>query len=188
MDAVAAAQVRRMWPVAATMGVFAVFLVVHTLFYVPLAKRYDRALARAGSMGAILDPSRGAAPVAMPPRVYAVLMENSAPEADADSRAQAGTLGAELVQQVSTLATQQRLEIVVAEPGPMTQQAGWNEARAHVRMRGSWAQYLALLDALASSGRLYRVERFVVAPGAGAPAEIELWLSCATLKRRKGTS
>jgi hypothetical protein len=188
MNLVLAAQVRRQWPIAATLGVFAAFLLVNTLLYGPTAQRYDRALTHAGSLGALLDPARGVMPAALPPRVYALLMENSAPASEVDAKAQAGGLGAELVQQLSSLATLQRLDVMVAEPGPVTQQVGWNEARAHLRMRGTWGEYLAFLDALARNGRLCSIERFSLAPSGGGSCDIEVWVSCATLKRKRASS
>lgn len=188
MNAVLSARFREHWPLAATLAVFALFLAVHAFVYLPLAARYRRALGQAGHLGALLDPSRGAMPAAMPPRVYALLMENSAPAAEIDARAQAGTLGAELVQQLSSLATRQHLDVVVAEPGALTQQAGWNEARAHLRMRGTWARWLAFLDVLSRSGRLVTIERFVLKPTESGGCDIELWCSGASLKRQRPAS
>jgi hypothetical protein len=185
MNVFLAARLRRQWPVAATLVVLALFLLADFLFYGPLLKRYDRALTRAGNLGAVLDPSRGTMPAALPPRVYALLMENSGAPGEVDGKAQAGTLAAELVQQLSSLATQQHLDVVVAEPGAVLQQPGWNEARAHLRMRGAWGEYLSLLDALARSGRLYAIERFVLTPSAPGHCDIELWVAGTTLKRRR---
>jgi hypothetical protein len=188
MNALLSARLRRQWAVAATLAMFVLFTLAHAAVYVPLARRYDRALSRAGNLGALLDPARGVMPTALPPRVYALLMENSGAAGEVDSRAQAGTLAAELVQQLSSLATQQRLDVVVAEPGAVTQQPGWAEARAHLRMRGTWGQYLSLLDVLARSGRLYTIERFALVPSTGGACDIEVWVSGTTLKRKRSAS
>lgn len=188
MNAVLAARLRAQWPVAVTLAVLALFLAVHSLVYAPLAGRYRRALAQAGSLGALLDPTRGVMPAAMPPRVYALLMENSGPSAEIDARAQAGTLGAELVQQLSSLANNHRLDVIVAEPGAVSQQVGWSESRAHLRMRGTWTHWLEFLDALARGGRLVTIERFLLAPTPSGGCEIEVWFSGAALKRRRAAS
>lgn len=185
MDPVLAARVRTQWPVAATLAILLAFAAVQAFVQAPLLARFEGALARAGSLGAVLDPARGAVPAAIPPRVYALLMENSAPAPEVDTKAQGGTLGAELVQQLSSLATLQHLDVVVAEPGAVTQQPGWNEARAHLRMRGTWGRWLSFLDALSHSGRLLRVERFSLSPGESGSCDIEVWVSGATLKRRR---
>ncbi len=185
MDPLLAQRLRAHWPALLAAAVLAVFIAAQAGVHAPLQARFDRALARAGSLGSVLDPARGAVPAAMPPRVYTLLMENSAPGDDVDARAQAGTLGAELVQQLSSLATLQRLDVVVAEPGALTQQPGWSEVRAHLRMRGSWAHWLAFLDAVAHSGRLLTIERFSVSPADAGALDIEVWIAGATLKRRR---
>lgn len=185
MNALLAARLRPLWPVLVTVGVLAAFALAHTLVYTPLAARYRRALEQAGHLGALLDPARGFMPAAMPARVYALLAENSGPAADVDEGTQAGAQGARLVQQLSSLATANQLEVVVAEPGPISQQAGWNEARAHLRMRGTWAHWLQFVDALARGGRLVSVERFVLAPTSSGSCDIEVWCAGSMLKRRR---
>ena len=185
MNPVLASRFRSQWPVALALAILLAFVAVQAFVQAPLAGRFRSALARAGSLGAVLDPAGGVVPSAMPPRVYTLLMENSAPPHEVDAKAQAGALAAELVQQLSSLATLQRLDVVVAEPGAITQQPGWNEARAHLRMRGTWGRWLSFLDAMAHSGRLLRVERFSVSPAESGACDIEVWISGATLKRRR---
>lgn len=188
MDTRLGFRLRTGWPVLVTLAVFVFFAAVHALVYAPLAGRYRSALEQAGQLGALLDPSRGAMPAALPPRVYALLMANSGPAAVVDARTQAGALGADLVQQLSSLATGRHLDVVVAEPGPITQQTGWNDARAHLRMRGSWAGWLAFLDAIGQDGRLVTIERFSLSPTSSGSCDIEVWCSGTTLKRRRPES
>ena len=187
MDPVLTTRARRHWPNFVIIAIVGLFLAAQALVYAPLAGRYRRALVRAGDLGVLLDPTRGVMPAALSPRVYAFLMENSAPASDVDGRAQAGTLGAELVQRLSSQATELHLDVVVAEPGSVTQQPGWNEARAHLRMRGTWANYLRFLDALSRDGRLVTIERFAISPEGPGACDIEVWVSGATLKRRRPT-
>lgn len=185
MNPILASRLRTQWPVALSVAILVGFVAAQALVHGPLQSRFERALARAGSLGAVLDPARGAVPAAMPPRVYTLLMENSAPPHEVDGKAQGGALAAELVQHLSSLATLQHLDVVVAEPGAISQQPGWNEARAHLRMRGTWARWLSFLDALSQGGRLLRIERFSLSPGANGSCDIEVWISGATLKRRR---
>jgi len=185
MNALLAARLRSSWPVVVTLVVVASFATIHTFVYGPLAARYRRALEQAGQIGAVLDPVRNAQPAAMPPRVYTLLMDNSGPAADVDARTRAGALGAELVQQLSSLATARDLDVVVAEPGLVTQQPGWSEARVHLRMRGSWAAWLAFLDGISHGGRLVTVERFSIKPVGSDRCDIEVWCTGTTLKRRR---
>ena len=188
MNALSSTRLRALWPVAALVVVVLAFSAVHVMFWTPLLHRFDRALTQAGGLGAMLDPSRSALPSAMPPRVYALVMENSAPAVEADAHAQAGTLAAEVVQQLSSFATQQHMDVVVAEPGAVTQQPGWNQARAHLRMHGTWSGYLAFLDRLSRSGKLYTIERFTVVPTEGAACDIEVWATGTVLKRARAAS
>lgn len=185
MAALRPASLGRSWPVFATLALLALFLLVHATVWTPLLKRYDAALARAGSLGAVLDPEHAGLPAAMPPRVYALLMENSGTATEVDNRAQAGTLAADAVQRLSSFASQAGLDVVVAEPGPVTQQPGWNQVRAHVRMHGSWSEALAFLDLLARGGGLYTVERLAVTPTAATGCDVEVWATRTTLKRRR---
>ena len=178
----------RSWPVAAMLALFALFLLVHGMLWTPLRKRYDTALTRAGSLGAVLDLTHGGVPAAMPPRVYALLMENSGTATEVDNRAQAGTLAADAVQRLPSLASQAGLDVVVAEPGAVTQQPGWNQVRAHVRMHGSWGEALAFLDLLARGGGLYTIERLAVTPTAATGCDVEVWATRTTLKRRRAGS
>lgn len=188
MDPVLTTRARRHWPNFVIVAIAAIFLVAQGLVYAPLAARYRRALTRAGDVGVLLDPTKGVMPAAMRPHVYAYLMENSAPASEVDAKAQAGALGAELVQRLSSLANERHLDVVVAEPGAVTTQPSWSEVRAHLRMRGSWANYLQFLDALSRGGRLVTIERFSVSPEGPGACDIEVWVSGATLKRKRPSS
>jgi len=89
-------------------------------------------------------------------------MENSLAADEVQSRGQ--SLSAEMVQRLSHMASDHNLEIVVAEPGLLTQQQGSVELRAHLKLRGSYAGFVSLLDEFARSGRLWQLERFSIVP------------------------
>ncbi|MBI5168055.1 MAG: hypothetical protein HZA61_01065 [Candidatus Eisenbacteria bacterium] len=173
---------RRQAPIAGSLLVLAVFLVAHAVLFGPLASRYRGALSQAGALGAILDP-RGVRTPAMPPRVYTLLMDNSLPTAEADRRGSSGALGAELVQSLSGIATRHGLEVVVAEPGLLTQQETSVEARAHLRLRGSYAAFSGFLDDLSRGGKLHRVERFSMEQSTPGRCDIDLYVARLVLKR-----
>ena len=182
MNALLGARFRRQAPVFASLVVLAVFLVAQAFTFGPLAARYRQALSQAGSYGALLDP-RGVQTPAMPPRVYTLLMDASLPAAEADRRGVSGQLGAELVQSLSSQAGRHGLEVIVAEPGLLTQQETSVEARAHLRMRGSYSAFAGFLDDVSRSGGLRRIERFSIEPGAPGRVEIELYVASLVLKR-----
>ena len=181
MEPVFAARLRRHWPVFASLIVLAVFGAIHVLTFVPMAQRYERAVHNAGDMGATFDPS-GAQP-AMPPHVAVLLTENSLPSASAEQQGQSGALAATLMQHVAEAADRHGLDVVVSEPGVLTQTPAAVEVRAHLRMRGRYAQFVEMVDALAHDGALYRIERFSMAPTGAANQDIELWVARLWLKR-----
>jgi hypothetical protein len=182
MNPLLSARFRRQAPIFGSLVVLAVFLFLHAFAFSPLAGRYQRALSQAGSLGAILDP-RGVSTPAMPPRVYTLLMDNSLPAAEADRKGTSGALGAELVQSLSSVATQHGLELVIAEPGLLTQQETSVEARAHLRVRGSYSSFAGFLDDLSRGGKLVRVERFNMEESSPGRCDIDLYVARLVLKR-----
>lgn len=183
MDAVAAARLRRQWPIAAAIGVGVLFFAVHATVFRPLAAHYRQALAKATTLGLPVDPAHPSGPAPLSPRVFNLLIDNSLPAHDADERAASGALAAEMVQNLSALAAKHDLEIEAAEPGVLTQQTGSLELRAHLRMHGTYAGFVGLLDDLAFGGRLWLVERFRVLPRDHGRLDIDLWVSSCILKR-----
>lgn len=188
MNALQNARLRRHLPLLGALVVLIAFSITHLLAFQPLANRYKRALSHAGAMGAILDPNGVSTPT-LPPRVFTLLMDNSLPAAEADRKGASGALGAEMVQSLSVTANRHALEVVVAEPGLLTQQAGSIEGRAHLRLRGSYSGFVGFLDELSRSGRLWRVERYTITPVTnGTRCDIEVYLAGCLLKRTGGRS
>lgn len=163
-----------------------VFLGIHSLVFKPLESRYRRALLAAGPMGATLDPSQTTQ--ALPPRVYTLLIENARPASEVDHAAQSGALAGELMQALSGVAGRHGLDVVVSEPGVLTQQPTRVQVRAHLRMRGRYVGLVGFLDDLSRQPGLYRVERMLVDPGEDALQDIELNVAQLLLKRPDGGS
>ncbi len=186
MDALASARFRRQVPMLAALATGLLFLGLHTFAFEPLSQRYRRALAAAGPMGATLDPSQ--ATQALPPRVYTLLIENARPASEVDQAAQSGALAGELMQTLSGVAGRHGLDVVVSEPGLLTEQASRLQVRAHVRMRGRYAGLVAFLDELSQQPGLYRIERLTVDPGDEGLPEIDLSVAQLLLKRPDGGS
>ena len=172
-----------LWPLIAAAAVCALFMAFHVTFFAPLVARYHRALAAAAAQGLMVDPSHPTAQLPISPRLFTLLSDNSLPAAEAEMRGQSGSLAAEMVQALSAAAERHGLETVVAEPGLLTQQAGTVELRAHLRLRGSYASFVSLLDDLARGGRLWAGERMSLKPSAGHGEDIEVWMASCLLKR-----
>jgi hypothetical protein len=177
-----------MWPLVAAAVVCALFLAFHVVVFSPLGERYGSALKRAAALGLMVDPSHPTTQLPISPRLFTLLADNSLPAAEAEARGQSGTLTAEMVQALSTIAARRGLETIVAEPGLLTQQSGTVELRAHLRLRGHYADFVGLLDDLARGGRLWTVERFTIKPLTGTSEDIEVWMASCLLKRTGGTS
>jgi len=181
-------RIGRFAPAILAAGFAAVFLLVHVLVFEPLATRYRTALHHAADLGLMLDPAHPSAPPPLSPRVFALLSDNSLPSAEVDAKVQSGAISAEIVQSVSALASRHDLEIVVAEPGTLSQLPGAVEGRAHLKLRGSFSDFVQLMGDLASGDRLWGVERFSVSASKGPVRDIEIWVVGCRLRRAAGAS
>jgi len=186
MDALASARFRRQVPMLAALAMGLVFLGVHTFVFQPLEQRYRRALVAAGPMGATLDPSQTTQ--ALPPRVYTLLIENARPTSEVERAAQSGALAGELMQTLSGVAGRHGLDVVVSEPGLLTEQPTQLQVRAHLRMRGRYAGVVSFLEDLSRQPGLYRIERLLLEPDDDGRLEIELNVARLLLKRPDGGS
>ncbi len=181
MDPLLSTRLRQHWPIFTAFTVMILFLLVDSFVFHPLADRYHRALRSAGAMNSVLGA--GATMPALPPRVFTLLADNSLPAAEADAQGQSGQLAAQLMQELSQAAGRHDLELVVTEPGVLTQQPTGLQVRAHLRLRGRYPSLVAFLDDLARSGRLYRIERLSFQPDEGGRHLVELFVERLVLKR-----
>jgi hypothetical protein len=181
MNPLMIATLRRHWPLIGGVLVFFGFLIVHVLVFQPGTRRLSAALKRSADLGLPVDPAQ-AEPM-MPPRLFALLAANSLPAAVSLERTNSGALVAELVGDVTALATQVGMEAVTTEPGTATPHGQGVIVRARLRLRAEYTELVALTDALARSGKLYSVDRFsLIHQPAGAPI-LELYVSRYVLKQ-----
>ena len=159
--------------------------VFHTASFAPLAAQYRQLLLQAGEMGATLDPRLAVAP--LPPRVVDLFRENSVAVAEADRLSQSGFLATDLVRRVSETAAECGIAVSGSQPGSATETASSIEVRAQLELQGRYVQVVALLDALAREGALYRVEELTILPMPGGRIRADLELTLMMFKRGRHT-
>jgi hypothetical protein len=115
--------------------------------------------------------------------VLELMRSNSVAAADADGLSQSGFLATDLVRRVSERAVGRGLDVAGSEPGAATQTPSTVEVRAHLKLRGRYAQFVELLGDLAGEHGLYRVERMTMSPQLNGLTETELWIGRVLLKR-----
>ena len=175
------ATLRRHWPLAGAIGLFLVFTLIHTSLFQPAAHRYQKALKRAREMGLVLDASQS--PAMIPPRLFALVADNALPSAEAQERGGSGMLTAELLEDFSHLLAAQGLEVIVTEPGPVTQQDRAAQVRAYLKVKGRYGQFVAMIDSLARNRKLMAIDRFNLSNRGPGQETIELWVSRYVLKQ-----
>jgi len=181
MNPITEAWLRRNWPLVAAVLVFALFTLVHQMWFDPTARRYAQAIKDATAVGMPLDP--GNMPRIMPPRLFARIADNSLPEARATEAANSGQLTAEMLGDISQRFSSRGLIVIGTDPGPTTNADRSIVIRAHVRARGRYPGFVMLLDDLARDPKLYGVDRFSLAPeDESGNVVIELWASRLVLK------
>jgi len=150
------AQLRRHWQLAVALVVFVTFLAVHLLVFQPAANRYHLALKRAGDLGLTLETE--APPPMMPPRVLELIVENALPATAVGMERESGALTAALLEDLTQLTTRHGLQVLATEPGLTAQEARAVQVRAHLKIRCSFAKFIAFLDDMSRSNRLIAVE------------------------------
>ena len=174
---------RRNWQVLAALALFAGFTVVPATAFHPQRARYRRATDQAARLGI---PLGGSSPAPAPSaRVASLLAANSLVPAAAEEQGTSGALTAELLDDVTRLATRSGLEVLATEQGLVTQLPGAVLVRAHFRLGGGYARFVALLDEIARAGGLLTLERFTVAPTGARGGNVEIWVSRLVLKRTR---
>ena len=175
------AQLRRNWPVATAVLVFLLFLVIHLALFQPAASRYRTAVRRATDLGMALDAN--ATPRIMPPRVFALLSDNSLPADDAVQRSNSGTLASNLLEDVTRFTSKTGMEVMATEPGATAQQAKSVQVKAYLRVSCTYPQFVHFLDELSHSGTLISVDRFSLVSSTPGRQVLDLWVTRFILKQ-----
>jgi len=178
------AQLRRNWPLVGSIVVFLLFLVVHLTVFQTAASRYRLAIKQAADMGMSLDASE--MPRIMPPRVFALLSDNSLPAAEAVQKSNSGTLASNLLEDVTRLTSHAGMEVMATEPGAIAQQTKSVQVKAYLRVSCSYSQFIKFLDELGNSGMLISVDRFSVVSAGSNRLVLDLWVTRYILKQMGG--
>lgn len=180
------ALLRRNWRFAGAIAAFLVFTVIHFALFRPAASRYRAALASVGGIEAVFNPG-GARPI-LPPRLFALISEQSLTPQDAVDRGSSGALGVVLLEDLGRIANRSGLTVASSEPGVVAQQPLNVQIRAHLILHGKYSQILAFFDALGDSGTLLLVDRFRITTNSETTDELEIWISRLYLKRSASAS
>ena len=122
----------------------------------------------------------------LPPRLFALISNNTLPAATAEEQGNSGELTAELLGDLTKLTSKHGIIVLTTEPGLLTQLPQSVQVRAHLRGRCRYAEFVALLDEMARGQALFSLDRFSYASQPGGDAMLELWISRFVLKQQKG--
>lgn len=181
MNPVLEATLRRNWPLVGAAGLFAIFMFVHQVLFQPAAKRYVAAIKKASELGLALDPTQS--PAVLPPRVFALVADNTLPAAEAQDLGNSGVLTARLLEDLTRVIGERGMEVIMTEPGAVTQQSRAVQVRAYLRVRGRYGQFVSLLDGLARGRELIAIDRFTLTPQGQGQELLDLWVSRLILKQ-----
>jgi len=183
MNPLVAATLRRHWPVLGAVSVLIVFFAVDQLWFQPAARRYGRALKQADELGMALTPE--STPAFLPPRLFALFTDNTMSSQEAVNLGNSGTLTAQLLEDITNLTVARGLQVLVTEPGAVSQQPQSAQVRAHVKLRCRYDQFVLVLEDMTRSGKLFAVDRFSISPDASGSEILDLWVSRMILKQDK---
>jgi hypothetical protein len=186
MDPLLRARAQALAPLFLGLLITAGVTVLHLALFQPLERRYRALVTEAGPLAAALDPSR--APRSLPPRVHALVRDHARPADEVTRAAQSGTLAAGLMQDLAALAGGHRLDVLVSEPGVLTQGERHAQVRAHLRLRGRHEDLVRFLSAIAQRGDLDRLERMTLTPLGNGRLDIEVHFARLVLKRPEARS
>ena len=186
MNPVLLATLRRYWQLIGAVAAFFIFLFVHLVFFKPTAARYRAAIQSAGGLETVFES--GPAPTALPPRVYALATQNTLDAQDAQDRGSSGALGVILIEDLSRTASRAGLNVAASDPGPVSQEPLTVEVRAHLKLRGSYAQIVGFFDELSRGQSLNLVERFQISPSGETSDLLEVWIARLYLKQTRAAS
>lgn len=179
MNPILMATLRRHWQLAGGACVFLVLAVLHVLWFLPTAKRYQ-ALLKAANQTDLMDPAQ--ATPSVPPRLFALLEKNSLPGAQVTERGNSGQLTVAMLEDLTGLAAQAGLDVSLTEPGPVAPVGQAIELRAHLRLHGRYREFTDFVALLRRAGRLDALERFTLNASGDALA-IEVWVKRLVLKQ-----
>ena len=178
------ATLRRHWPVAGALAVLVIFMAVHVLWFRPAMARYHAAAQRISALGGGLELA--GSPPRMSPRLHAVLSNNALRAPVAEEQGNSGQLTAGMLGDLTRIAGKHGLEVIQTDQGPVTQLPGSVQLRAHLKLRGRYAEFVDLLAALGKSGTLFAVDRFAIQSDGAGQQVIEIWVSQYILKQGGG--
>jgi hypothetical protein len=174
--------VRNYWPLIGALLIFVVLSISDQVWFRPMARRYEAAVKQATELGLSVDANN--IPPVLPPRLFSVLTDNSLTAAAAQDQGNSGVLTAQLMEEITALASRHGMRIVSTEPGTVSQQPQAVQVRAHLRLRCRYGQLLTLLDDLAQTGKLIAIDRFTLAGDSGGEI-LDLWVSRYVIKQSK---
>jgi type II secretion system (T2SS) protein M len=176
-----ATTLRNFWPLFGAIAIFVVLNVSEQVWFQPTVHRYQAALKAADELGMPLDPRH--APAVLPPRLFALLTDNSLPAADAVEQGNSGALTAQLLEEMTDLVSRHGMRVTVTEPGPVSLQDQAVQVRAHLRAHCSYDEMLTLLADLSASQKLISLERFALTAEGEGGESLDLWVSRYVLKQ-----
>jgi hypothetical protein len=180
MNPLLAALLRRQVLFIGSIVLFAVFSLVNVLWFRPTAQRYQRAIKQATDLGMALDPDHN--PRLMPPRLFALVGQNTRTAREAQEAVGSGTMTAEFLGELTQLMAARGVQVQSTEPAPVTQDQHSIQVRARLRVRCDYERFVALLDDIAQEQRLISIDRFTMTPDPSGQLAVDVWASRLVLK------
>jgi hypothetical protein len=175
IDPLQAAWLRRNWPFASATAVFLLFMAGHLAVFNPAAGRYRVAVKQASDLGLSLE--RGEFEPLMPPRVLALISENSLPSSEATSQGNSGALSSALLEDLTGLTGRLGMVVTATEPDAVVHLTQAVQVRAHLKVECTYPQFISFLDELSRSGKLIAVDRFTLTAGERRRHTLDLWVT-----------
>lgn len=174
------AQMRRNWQVVAAIALCALFFAVHVVLFGSAAQGYERAMKRAAEIGLAVDPSKPL--MVTPPRTLVLLAANMLPPTVTDVNREAGNLAAAMLEELTQITHRHRMRMVVTEPGLTSQDSRSVQIRAHLRLQGSYPDFVGFLDDLSREPGLTSIDRFTLIGTREGRQVLDLWVTRYWLK------
>ena len=117
--------------------------------------------------------------------MFALVADNALSAAEAQELGNSGVLTARLLEDLTRLIGEHGMEVIMTEPGAVTQQSRAVQVRAYLKARGRYGEFASLLDALASGRQLIAVDRFTLTAQPSGQETLDLWVSRLILKQER---